>query len=147
MLHRVIFAFCLASLAVVIAPATLWAAVPVSVIKGWQNSASDVLEITVVSVTEATPETRAMKGSPGGLQTKTSVILVAKVDAVHKSASGLQPGAVIVVKYVVQRSTPRVPDGDYGLMLSKGERARAYLKAVGHQTFELAGPVGCLEKL
>jgi hypothetical protein len=147
MLHRQIFAIYLASLAAVAAPATVWAAVPTKVIRGWQNSAPEALEISVVSVAESAPETRAMNGTPGGVVTKISVTLVAKVDAVHKSATDLRPGAVIVIKYIVQRSKPLVPDGDYGVMLDKGERARAYLKPAGDKTFELAGPVGCLEKL
>jgi hypothetical protein len=147
MSHKMILAICLASLAAVAAPATIWAAVPTNVIRGWQNNAPEALEIAVMSVAKGTPETRAMNGTPGGVVTKTSVTLVARVDVVHRSASNLQPGAVIVVKYIVQRSKPRVPDGDYGLMLNNGERARAYLKPAGDRAFELAGAVGCLEKL
>jgi len=147
MAHKAIVAICLASLAAIAAPTAIWAAVPINVIKGWQNSEPEALEITVQSVTQGAPETRPMTGTPDGVVTRTGVTLVAKVDAVHRSASNLQPGAVIVVKFIVQRSNPRVPDGNIGVVLSKGERARAFLKPTGDKTFGLAGAVGCLEKL
>jgi hypothetical protein len=82
--------------------------VPENVIKGWQDSAPEALDITVISADQAST-VQPFSAAPNGSITKTNVTLRAKVDNVRRSASNLTAGAEIVVKYVVQRYQPVAP--------------------------------------
>jgi hypothetical protein len=124
------------------APGTLSAAVPDQVIRGWQNSATEALEVTVLSVTQITETRPSQRGSI----TTIKVTLTAKVDAVHRSASGLTAGETIAIRYTVTREEPPVPGPQSEAILTKGDRAAAYLKSTGSTNFILAGAVGSLER-
>jgi len=139
-------AFCLLSLTAVPINAPLWAAVPANIIKGWQDSAPEAIDITVLAV-DKNASVRPYSAVPGGTVTTTNVTLRARIDAVHRTTSNLVPGAEIVVKYVVEHYEPvPPPDGNYGTLLDPQDRATAYLKKSGDQTFDLSCVFGCLVK-
>jgi hypothetical protein len=77
------------------------------------------------------------------------------VDFVHRTASGLHPGSVIVVRYTRSLQTPPVPGIQQDIILNIGERAAAYLKQTeaaylkltDEKSYVLACPFGCLKKL
>jgi len=133
---------------VIIAGATtpVGAAVPTKVIQGWQHSAPEVLQLTVLSKQEAS--TRRPWVAGGGSMTTTEVTLMAKVNEVRRTTSGVAPGSVIMVRYRITRyePLPGPPDGNQGIVLNIADEATAYLKQTNKDTFELACPVGCLTK-
>jgi hypothetical protein len=121
------------------------AAVPVSVIEGWQKAASEVVTFTVVALDETSKSRLIERSGPAHSVTDTNVILTVKVDSVQRTASGLAPGASIVLRYAVRRYEPVAPpDGNFGVILRVGDKATAYLKKGAAGNLELAGPVGCL---
>ena len=128
------------------ATAAAWAAVPTKVIQGWQDSAPEVLQLTVLSKQEASATRPWVAG--GGSVTTTEVTLTAKVNEVRRTASGVATGSVITVRYGVTRyePLPGPPDGNQGIVLNVAEEATAYLKQTNKDAFELACPVGCLTK-
>jgi hypothetical protein len=121
-------------------------AVPSKVIQGWQQSAPEVLQLTVLSKQEASA--RRPWAAGGGSMTTTDVTLTGKVNEVRRTASGVAPGSVITVRYRITRyePLPGPPDGNQGIVLNVAEEATAYLKQTNKDTFELACPVGCLTK-
>jgi hypothetical protein len=122
------------------------AAVPVDVIQDWQKSAPDVVRFTVLSKDEKTTS-QPYGTAPGGTFTSTIETLSVKIESVERTASKLQPGAVIVVRYLVRRyPPPGPPDGNLGTFLDVGESVTAYLKPAADSTFELACPIGCLSR-
>jgi hypothetical protein len=126
----------------------IWAAVPMAVIKSWQDRAPEAVEITVLTANKKSMTRPYNAMRPGGSQTTTYVTLTATVDVVYRTASNLTPGSVILVRYVIQRYKPiPPPDGDYGIILDRQDRAMAYLKKSGESIFDLACDVGCLVKL
>ncbi len=126
---------------------SLYAAVPANVIKGWQDSAPEFVDITVLSV-DKNSAVRPYAAVAGGSVTVTTMTLRAKIDVVHRSASNLTEGAEIVVKYLVQHYDPVAPpDGNYGIVLGPQDRATAYLKKSDENVFNLNCIVGCLIKL
>jgi hypothetical protein len=137
---------------VVAATSPNWAAIPTNVIKSWQDHAPEAVEITVLSVDELSAIRPYNATGSGGSQTTTQVTLTARVDVVHRTASNLVPGSVIVVHYVhTSYKTPLPPPGpgagDNNILLDIGDRAAAYLKKTGETTYEPAGAAGCLVKL
>jgi hypothetical protein len=133
---------------VIAAPGRISAAVPESVIQGQQNSAPEAMDITVLSKDE-TSTTRPYGTLPGGSVTTTNVTLTAQVDVVHRTASGLALGSVIVVQYEITRYQPPPGplDGAQGIILNIGDKAAAYLKPANDKNFQLACVMGCLVKL
>ena len=129
MLHQSLSPFCFIAAIVAAAAGPIWAAVPVGTIKGWQDSAPEAVNITVLSI----DKTSSIRPStvPGGSVTTTIVIMTAKVDVVLRTASGLAPGAVIVLRYSIVRQEPPVPSGPQNIILNAGDRARAYLEGSG----------------
>jgi len=73
--------------------ATARADVPNKVIQGWQDSALESLRLTVLSKQETSPARPWVAG--GGSVTTTEATLTAKVDEVHRTASGVALGSVI----------------------------------------------------
>ncbi len=124
---------------------SIWAAVPLSVVQRWQNAAPESLMVTVVSVDHAS-STRSVPGNVGSVTT-INVTFAAKVDAVHRTASGVVPGAVILVRYQITHQEPPVPGIQQERLVSAGEKTTAYLKHIGENRYELACAYGCLEKL
>jgi hypothetical protein len=147
MLHKSVSAGLIGAI-VFAAAGSIWAAVPEKVIQGWQDSAPEALDVTVLSKDE-TSATVPYGTLPGGSVITTNVTLTTQVDAVHRTADGLTPGAVIVVQYEIIRyqPPPGPPDGARGIILNIGERAAAYLKQTNGKNFQLACAVGCLVKL
>ena len=139
--------FCVLALVAILVNQPLRAAVPANIIKGWQDGAPEALDITVLSV-DKSASVRPYAAVPGVSVTTTNVTLRAKINVVHRTSSNLVPGAEIVVKYVVQHFDPVAPpDGNYGIILNPQDRATAYLKTSGDNTFDLSCVVGCLVKL
>jgi hypothetical protein len=135
---------------VVVATGSNWAAIPTNVIKGWQDHAPEAVEITVLSIDELSAIRPFGEMGSGGSQTTTQVTLTARVDVVHRTASNLVPGSVIVVHYVhTSYKAPLPPPGagDTNILLDIRDRAAAYLKKTRETTYEPAGAAGCLVKL
>jgi len=128
------------------------AAVPNSTVQRWQEAATDVVSITVLLV-DQTSSTKPYKPpydklSPDGSVTTFDLSVTARVDVVHRSASALTPQTTIIVQYGARRYKPAPPPGgDYGVILETGQKAKAYLKKKDGNTYQLAGDIGCLEKL
>jgi len=148
MLLKSLSAFSLIGTIVIAAAGAIWAAVPENVVQGWQDSAPESLNVTVLSKDE-TSATRPYGTLPGGSVTTTNVTLTIRVDLVHRTASGLVTGSVIVVRYEITRyqPPPGPPDGAQGIVLNIGDRATAYVKQTNDRNFQLACAVGCLVKL
>jgi hypothetical protein len=119
-------------LAFFVATTPLEAAVPLSTIKKWQDSATEALELTVLSVNKSTRAGQAIGDQfPGCTQTFTDQTVTAKVDVVHRSAGGLQPGDVIVFDNTFMYVSPLsciVPGYPMGETFNPGDRAEAYLR-------------------
>ena len=148
MMRNLLPTFCLLAGFALCLGESLQAAVPANVIKGWQDSAPEVLDITIISA-DKNSSVRPYDAVAGGSVITTNVTLHAKIDVVHRSASNLTQGAEIVVKYLVQRYDPVAPpDGNYGIFLGPQARATAYLKKSSEENvFDLSCIVGCLVKL
>jgi hypothetical protein len=148
MLLKSLFVLGLFGATVAAATEEIWAAVPANVLRGWRDGAPEALNVTVLSKDE-TSASRPFGTLPGGSVTTTDVTLTAKVDVVHRTASGVAPGSVIVVRYELTRYTPPPgpPDGSRGIVLNIGEKAAAYLKQTNENNFHLACLFGCLVKL
>jgi len=122
---------CLAATTLFAAAAPVEAAVAINTIKSRQNSATEALEITVLSVSEST-QAHPFAGYPGCTRTVRNLTVTAKVDVVRRSTSGLQPGNVIVFDATVVSVWPcAIPGGNFGQMLSPGDRVEAYLRPAG----------------
>jgi hypothetical protein len=146
-MRNLLTTFCLLSSLILCVDKSLHAAVPGNVIKGWQDSAPEFVDVTVLSA-DKNSSVRPYAAVAGGSVTITNMILHAKIDVVHRSASKLTPGTEIVVKYLVQHYDPVAPpDGNYGIVLGPQDRATAYLKKSGENVFDLSCIVGCLIKL
>jgi hypothetical protein len=146
MLLRSAIALCEVGFFVIAASSFVWAAVPMSTIQGWRDSATDVVGITVLSVDQRTV-TKPLSG-PDGSVTTYDISLTARVEAVDKSANALTPQTTIIVHYGAQYYEGITPVGaNYGTILKVREKAKAYLKKKEGNIFELAGPIGCLERL
>lgn len=118
----------LAATAILAVPTTAGAAVAQSTITRWQDNAPEALDITVVSVTESN-ESQPISGSPSCTRTLTTQTVTARVDVVHRSASRLQPGNVIVFVHSIVSVWPcAIPGGHFGQALNAGDRAAAYLR-------------------
>jgi hypothetical protein len=115
-----------------------------SQVRSWRDGAPEAVNVTALSI-DQNSETRP-NGS-GGSVTTTRIALTARVDAVHRTVSGLVPGAVIVVRYSRSVHTPPMPGIQQDIIPNIGERAAAYLKQTGEKTYMLACPFGCLERL
>ena len=126
------------------ATGVIWAAVPLSQVRHWQNGAPEALDITALSVDQ---NSATGPFGNGGSVTTTRVTLTAKVDVVHRTASDLVPGSVIVVRYSIVRHTPPIPGIQRDIVLDVGESAAAYLKRATERTYILACAFGCLERL
>ncbi len=149
-MRNVIILFGVVGALVVAVTGPNWAAIPTNVIKGWQDRAPEAMEITVLSIDELSAIRPYNATGSGGSQTTTQVTLTARVDTVHRTASNLVPGSVIVVHYVhtsYKMSRPPPGSGDTNILLGIGDRAAAYLKKTGETTYEPAGAAGCLVKL
>jgi hypothetical protein len=148
MLVKSLGAFSLIGAIVFATAGSIRAAVPENVIKRWQDSAPEALNVTVLSKSE-TSATRPYGKLPGGSVTTTNVTLTTQVNLVHRTASGLVPGSVIVVRYEITRYQP--PPGPpvlaLGIVLNPGERATAYLKRTSEENFQPACAMRCLVKL
>jgi hypothetical protein len=145
--RNLVTVICLLATVAVAMNGPLRAAVPMNVIKGWQDNAPESLDITVLSA-DQTSAVRPYNAIPGGSVTTTNVTLRAKVDVVRRTASNLATEAEIVVQYVVQHYEPVAPpDGNYGTILGAKDRATAYLKNSHDNVFDLSCIVGCLVKL
>jgi hypothetical protein len=104
------------------------AAVPLSVIDGWKDSAPEAIEITVLKVEEST-QAGPVAGMPGCVHTRTTSTVTARINVVRRSASGLAPGNVIVFEHDVISMWPCViPCGNSGTALAVGNRAAVYLR-------------------
>ena len=127
---------------------SLYAAVPETIIQGWRDNAQEALDLTVLSKDETT-QTRPYGSLPGNSVITTSVTLTAKVDVIHRTATGLAQGSVIVIQYEITRyqPPPGPPDGVRGVILNVGEGAAAYLTRASGKLFHLACVTGCLVKL
>lgn len=144
MLHYSISAFGLIAAIVVAGAGSIWAAVPLSQVRSWQDSAPEAVNVTALSI-DQTLDTHP--DGNGGSVTTTLVTLTAKVDIVHRTVSGLVPGSVIAVRYSRSGQTPPMPDIQQDIVLSIGESAAAYLRQADEKTYILACPFGCLEGL
>ena len=128
---RTFLALALAVGTLVVTAAAGHAAVPTSTIKGWQDSAPEALEVTVLSVREER-QVQPVAGQPNCTQTRQEFTVTAKVDVVHRSASGVQPGRTITFRHTAQSIGPCVlPGMNFGIMLREGDRAEAYLRPAG----------------
>lgn len=130
---------------VAIAAGSAGAAIPESGYRDIQDSAPEFLHITVLSVDKPST-TRPYDAHPGGTVTTINVTMTAKVDRVLRTASGLTPGAVIVVRYTVTHQSPPTPGPQEAAILSNGEKARAYLMKFDARTYGLAAEGGSLLK-
>jgi hypothetical protein len=81
--------------------ATARADVPNKVIQGWQDSALESLRLTVLSKQETSAARPWVAG--GGSVTTTEGTLTAKVDEVHRTASGVAPARSLPVRYGITR--------------------------------------------
>jgi hypothetical protein len=144
MLLKMLGTFSLIGAIVAAAAGSIWAAVPLSQVRDWQKTAPEALNVTALSI-DQTSATRPSENS--GSVTTTNVTLTATVDVVHRTASGLVPGSVIVVRYSRSRQIPPVPGIQQDIVLNIGERAAAYLKQTNEKIYGLACPFGCLERL
>jgi hypothetical protein len=144
MLHKSIGAVCLIAAIVIAAAGSIWAAVPLSQVRSWRDSAPEAVNVTALSI-EQNSEIRPYANS--GSATTTLVTLTARVDVVHRTVSGLVPGAVIVVRYMRSAQSPPTPGIQQDIILNIGERAAAYLKQTSEKTYMLACPFGCLDRL
>lgn len=128
---RTFAALALAAVALVATAAAGHAAVPLSTVKGWQDSAAEALEVTVLSVREE-KHAQPVAGQPGCTQTRYELTVTAKVDVVRRSASGVQPGRTITFRHTALTTGPCIlPGMNFGIMLRDGERATAYLRPAG----------------
>lgn len=128
---RTVLALALALGALFVAAAGSRAAVPDSTIKAWQNSATEALEVTVLSVREE-KQVQPVAGYPNCTRTLQEFTVIAKVDVVHRSASGLQPGRTITLRHSVVTTAPcALPGGSFGETVNKGDRVEAYLRLAG----------------
>ncbi len=116
-------------LALALAVGTLGVTIPLSHLAAanwsWENSAPEALEVTVLS---ARDEKRYEPKGPNCNWTIHEYTITAKVDVVHRSASGVQPGRTITFKNTVTWTGCPIPRGDFGAMVHDGDRAEAYLK-------------------
>jgi hypothetical protein len=104
------------------------AAIPQSTIQGWQDSATEAIEITVLSVDES-KRANPVAGVPGCVRTYTTLTVTAEIKVARRSASGLEPGNVIVFDDEVLSVWPCViVDGNIGQPLNPGDRAVVYLR-------------------
>jgi hypothetical protein len=146
MWFRSAIALCEVGVFVMAASSFVLAAVPPTTIQSWRDSATDVVSFTVLSVDQRTV-TKPLSG-PDGSVTTYDISLTARVDAVDKSANALTPQTTIIVHYGAEYYEGMTPVGsNYGTILKVREKAKAYLKKKEGNTFELAGPIGCLERL
>jgi hypothetical protein len=133
---------------VLVAGGSVWAAVPISTIQRWREAAPDVVGITVLSVDQVSSTRPYVELRPEGAVTTFKLTVNAKIDVVHRTASELVPGATIVIQYSARRYKPvSPPDGNYGVILDMGQKAKAYVKKKAENAYELACDVGCLETL
>ena len=147
MLLRSAIALCEVGFFVMAASSLVLAAVPTTTIQSWRDSATDVVSFTVLSV-DLNMSSKPY-GGPNGSVTKYDITLTARVDAVDRSVNSLTPQTTIIVHYVDHYTDPApILDGGYGNPILKiHEKAKAYLKKKDGNTFELANPIMCLEKL
>jgi hypothetical protein len=143
MLRKSLSVFCLIVAIMVAMAGAIWAAVPLTQVQAWQNSAPEALTITALSIDKVS-ETRPF-GNSGSLTT-TLVTLTARVDVVHRTVSGLAEGSMIVVRYSLSLQDPPPPGIQQEIVLNAGERATAYLKQENGKNYILACPFGCLER-
>jgi len=122
---------------------SIWAAVPSSAIRALQDSAPEAVNITAMRV----DKTSATRQGNAQSVTTTDVTLTAKVDVVRRTASGLVPGTVIVIRYAITYQEPPVPGPQPNIILNPGEKAVAYLEHKNENNFTCAAAPGCLEKL
>ena len=114
----------------VVTAAASYAAVPLSTLKRWQDGAPEALEVTVMSVKE--DKRTVMWSSPTCSQTIYDFTVTARVNLVHRSASGVQPGQTITLHNSLQATGPCVvPDGSFGVVLNWGDHVEAYLRPAG----------------
>jgi hypothetical protein len=123
---------CLTATTLFVPTTPIKAAVPLGTIKTWQDSATEALEIIVLLVNESTRAGPAIGDRyPGCKRIDEDQTVTAKVEFVHRSASGLQPGDVIVFDDTfvsVSPSSCLVPGYPMGESLSPGDCAEAYLR-------------------
>jgi hypothetical protein len=139
-----VIAICAIGFFVIAADGFTLAAVPLQTIQGWRDAATDVVNITVLSV-DRKSSTKPY-GTNGSI-TKSDISLTVGVEAVDRSANALTPQTTIVVQYGTQSVQPPLPGMNFGFALEVGERARAYLTKKNGNTYELACSTGCLERL
>src|SRR5262249_36410606 len=131
MMMRTFRACALAIGACVVSVAAGYAATPSSTIKGWQDSAPEALEVTVVSVREQ-KQVQPVAREPNCTTTRYTFTVTAKVDVVRRSASGMQPGRTVTFRHDAIRTAPcALPDGNFGDILNEGDHAEAYLRPAG----------------
>jgi hypothetical protein len=140
-------ALCEVGFLVIAASSFVLAAVPFTTIQSWRDAATDVVSITVLSVDQRTITKPLAEGSDGSITTY-DISLTARVDVVDRSANALTPQTTIIIHYGAQYYQGMIPVGaNYGTILKIHEKAKAYLKKKDGNMYELAGPIGCLEKL
>ena len=144
MLRKSISAFCLIAAIVMAAAGSIWAAVPLSTVRSWRDSAPEAVNVTALSIDQ---NSQTRPSGDGGSVTTTLVALTARVDVIHRTVSGLVPGAVIVVRYSLSVQRPPVPGIQQDIVLNIGEKAVAYLKQANEKTYILACAFGCLDRL
>jgi hypothetical protein len=111
--------------------ATGHAAVPNSTIKGWQDSAPEAVEVTVLSVRDDT-QAQPVAGQPNCTQTRHELTVTAKVDVVHRTAGGLQAGRTITFHDSAMRIGPCIlPGMSFGAIWTVGDHVDAYLRPAG----------------
>ncbi|MBI3700854.1 MAG: hypothetical protein HY242_10480 [Afipia sp.] len=145
---RFVAAACGFGLAAVAVAVSVKAAIPVSTIQRWQEAAQDVVGISVLSIDQVVSTRAYADLRPDGSVTTFNITLKAKIDVVYRSTSGLSPNTTIIVQYGARRYKPvSPPDGNYGVILDIGQKAKVYLKKKADSSFELACDIGCLETL
>jgi hypothetical protein len=147
LMFKYTFALCEVGFFVIAAGSLVWAAVPTTTIQSWRDSATDVVSFTVLSVDQKMSS--KPYGGPDGSVTTYDISLTARVDVVDRSANALTPQTTIIVHYGVQyiEPVPTLGGGYPNPILKIHEKAKAYLKKKDGNTFELANPIRCLEKL
>ncbi len=126
---RTCLALAVAAGALVATVAASDAAVPV---KNWEDSAPEALEVTLLSVKEDEKQVLPVAGQPNCTKTIREFTMTAKVDAVRRSASGVQPGRTITLHDSVIRTGPCIlPGGNFGEIFNGGDRVEAYLRPAG----------------
>jgi hypothetical protein len=122
---------------IVTAAAPARAAVPLSTIQGWKDSAPEALEITVLKVDES-DQAAPVRGAPGCVHTHATLTVTAQINVAWRSSSGLAPGNVVVFTQDVMSTWPCVMAGaNLGPSLAVGSRAAVYLRPAQSEARQL----------